>query len=100
MAPTPASVAPTKSLLDAIVLSGASKAAAGRIETSVPHLPSRGTLIVYPDGTDHPGIRFDCYDGRVSNAISAIAGRNIPLARWALPILNAAVLAEVRRNAR
>lgn len=31
------------------------------------------TLIVYPDGTDKPGVEFKCANGFVSRVVSAIA---------------------------
>ena len=48
-------------------------------------------LHVYPFGPNKASVPFRCESAMVSNAISAIASRNIPLAQWALPILNEAV---------
>ena len=46
------------------------------------------TLIVYPDGTDKPGVQFKCKSLLVSRIVSAVAHENIPDARVVCEILN------------
>lgn len=46
-------------------------------------------LIVYPDGTDQPGVEFRCANGFVSRAVGAVAEVNIPDAERVCAILNA-----------
>ncbi len=45
-------------------------------------------LIVYPDGTDKPGVSFKCANGFVSRVVSAVAENNIPDAERVCEILN------------
>lgn len=47
-----------------------------------------GNLIVYPDGTDKPGVEFWCANGFVSRVVSAVAEQNIPDAERVCKILN------------
>lgn len=47
-------------------------------------------LIVYPDGTDKPGVEFKCANGFVSRVVSAVAQQNIPDAERVCQILNSA----------
>lgn len=48
-----------------------------------------GTLVVYPNGTDQPGVEFKCANGFVSRVVSAVAAQNIPDAERVCQILNA-----------
>jgi hypothetical protein len=45
-------------------------------------------LMIYPDGTDKPGVVFDVADGFVSRVVSAVAERNLPDARRVAKLLN------------
>jgi hypothetical protein len=48
-----------------------------------------GALIVYPNGTDKPGVTFPVANGFVSRVVSAVADVNIPDAEHVCAILNA-----------
>ena len=86
MDPTRASLRTMLPMLDAIaalqhvVNAAAAQAAASRIETG----PARERVRLYCDGEE-----FICASGYVARCISAIAGENLPDARWAMRVLNA-----------
>lgn len=54
-------------------------------------------LIVYPDGTDKPGVEFPVANGFVARVVSAVADANIPDAEHVCAILNAHFEKEARR---
>jgi hypothetical protein len=45
-------------------------------------------LMIYPYGTDKPGVVFDVADGFVSRVVSAVAERNLPDAHRVAKLLN------------
>lgn len=45
-------------------------------------------LVVYPEGTDRPGVEFRCANGFVCRVVSAVADVNIPDAEKVCAILN------------
>ena len=61
---------------------------------TAPQLPFEAGLIIGPDGRDEPGLYFWMANAWVSNAVSAVAGENYPLAAWVCRTLNDAVIRE------
>lgn len=45
-------------------------------------------LVVYPDGTDKPGVEFPIANGFVARVVGAVAENNIPDAQRVAAILN------------
>lgn len=45
-------------------------------------------IVVYPDGTDQPGVKFATANGFVSRVVAAIAQTNIPDAQTVCDLLN------------
>ena len=45
-------------------------------------------LIVYPEGTDEPGVEFEVANGFVARVVAAVANNNIPDAERVAKILN------------